>query len=280
MEIKAHAKINLTLSVLGRRPDGYHYVQMIMQSLELHDNIYIEESRGGITVGCDHEEVPRGPANLVYRAAERLRDLTGCTKGASIFIDKNIPLAAGLAGGSADAAATLVGLNDIWGLHLSKAQLMKAGADIGADIPFCVVGGTALVEGIGERVTSLNSLSGFGVVLVKPSFGVSTAKVYSLFDQLSGNPLGSGKKALNAAQGRDFDALPGLLFNDLERVTLHMHPVLLEIKEALLSAGSRGVLMSGSGPTVYGLCPDQEEAARVAGRLKIKDCSIIPTVTI
>lgn len=280
MKIKAHAKINLTLSVLGRRPDGYHYVQMIMQSLELHDNIYIEESGGGITVGCDHQEVPRGPANLVHRAAEHLRGLTGCTKGASIFIDKNIPLAAGLAGGSADAAATLVGLNDIWGLHLSQAQLMKAGADIGADIPFCVVGGTALVEGIGERVTPLNPLSGYGVVLIKPPFSVFTAEIYGLYDKLEGFLWGDAEKALNAALGRDFDVLAGSLFNDLERVTLHMHPLLSEIKEALLAAGARGVLMSGSGPTVYGLCPDREEAVRVAGRLNIKDCSIIQTVTI
>ncbi|MCL5058908.1 MAG: 4-(cytidine 5'-diphospho)-2-C-methyl-D-erythritol kinase [Actinobacteria bacterium] len=281
MNVKARAKINLSLDVLGARPDGYHEILTVMQPLELHDKMKVEAlATGAIEVICSHPDVPSGPGNLVYRAADLLRSECGCSMGASIYIKKNIPVAAGLAGGSADAAAALKALNKLWGLGLEERQLLQAGERIGADVPFCLAGKTALAGGKGEILTPLPSFPGLGVILVKPSFGVSTARVYSLYDSSPAGPGPNTGAMVSALEKRDFEAVAALLNNVLERVTAALHPEINEIKKALIEAGAAGAIMSGSGPTVFGLCRSPGEALSVAARLELPGCRVIVNETV
>ena len=280
MKVKARAKINLSLDVLGARPDGYHEILTVMQTLVLHDVLEVDASPGGhIEVACSDPGVPEGPGNLVYRAAELLGWECGCPGGAKIYIKKNIPVAAGLAGGSSNAAAALRALNSLWELNIKESHIFSIGEKIGSDVPFCLMGKTALAGGRGERLTPLPSFSGVGVVLVKPPFGVSTARVYSLYDSCPGAPSPDSRWIIRAIESADLKAVAGLLTNALERVTIPMHPEIEEIKRALLSSGAAGSLMSGSGPTVFGLFRDAEEASYVASRLKLPGCQIIATAT-
>jgi 4-diphosphocytidyl-2-C-methyl-D-erythritol kinase len=281
MIIKARAKINLSLDILGTRPDGYHDILTVMHPLELHDRLEIEAlPTDVIEVACSHPDVPAGPGNLVYRAAELLRGECGCSRGASIFIKKNIPVAAGLAGGSADAAAVLTALNKIWGLGLEKGHLLRIGEKIGADVPFCLAGTTALAGGKGELLTPLPPFPGLGVVLVKPPFGVSTASIYSLFDSSPGGAAPDTGAMVKAIKERDYRAVAALLGNVLEPVTASVHPEIYAIKKTLAEAGASGALMSGSGPTVFGLCPSPGEALSVAARLDLPGCRVIVNETV
>ncbi|MFZ5642754.1 MAG: 4-(cytidine 5'-diphospho)-2-C-methyl-D-erythritol kinase [Bacillota bacterium] len=281
MKIKARAKINLTLDVMGTRSDGYHEILTIMQALELHDKLEVETNPDGlIEVECSHPDVPSGKENLVFKAADILRKEYGCSMGAKISIRKHIPVAAGLAGGSADAAAVLKALNRLWDLNASESELQKVGEKIGSDIPFCITGGTALARGRGELLTPLPSFSDIGVVVVKPPFSVSTAKVYSMIDNFPGNSGPDLREVVQAIENRDYKAVAGMMNNALERVTTYLHPEILEIKEALIGAGAAGSLMSGSGPAVFGLCRDPEEALIVASRLDLPDCRIIANFTV
>ncbi|MFZ5650600.1 MAG: 4-(cytidine 5'-diphospho)-2-C-methyl-D-erythritol kinase [Bacillota bacterium] len=281
MNVKARAKINLFLDVLGTRPDGYHEILTVMQSLELHDVLEVETLPGSeILVDTSDPEVPRGPGNIVFKAAELLLKEYGLSRGAKIFINKNIPSAAGLAGGSSDAAAALMCLNTLWELKAGEGSLLRLGERIGADVPFCLAGKTALARGKGGDLSPLPSFSGVGVVLVKPPFGVSTAEVYSLYDTLP--PIaGPGPEALlEALERRDAPSVARLMYNALERVTASLHPEINNIKYSLVDAGAMGALMSGSGPTVFGLCAGPAEAAGLASRLRLPGCSIIATATV
>lgn len=281
MNVKARAKINLFLDVLGTRPDGYHEILTVMQSLELHDVLEVEMLPGSeILVDTSDPEVPRGSGNIVFKAAELLAKEYGLSRGAKIFINKKIPSAAGLAGGSSDAAAALMCLNALWGLNAGEVSLSRLGERIGADVPFCLAGKTALARGKGERLFALPSFSGVGVVLVKPPFGVSTAEVYSLYDTLP--PIaGPGPEALlEALEGRDAPSVARLMYNALERVTASLHPEINIIKNSLMDAGAMGALMSGSGPTVFGLCAGPAEAAVLASRLRLPGCVVIATATV
>ncbi|WP_031516449.1 4-(cytidine 5'-diphospho)-2-C-methyl-D-erythritol kinase [Desulfofalx alkaliphila] len=277
---KACAKINLTLKVLGKRNDGYHQVEMIMQSLKLHDEMVFYPGGAGIELAVEGA-VPPGEDNIVYQAARLLMQYSGRQRGASITLKKNIPVAAGLAGGSADAAATLLALNKLWDLKLTDKELFMLAAKLGSDIPFCLMGGTALAGGRGEELTKLSPAPEMGVVLVKPPFGVSTAQIYGEYDaSKAAEDFGAVTESMiNAINKRDVYAIARHLTNDLEQVTLKKYPLLKEIKERLIRAGALGVLMSGSGPTIYGLTADLESARGVANNIKHLDAELIVTTT-
>ncbi|TYO96984.1 4-(cytidine 5'-diphospho)-2-C-methyl-D-erythritol kinase [Desulfallas thermosapovorans] len=263
----AYAKINLVLDVLGTRPDGYHELATVMQTLELHDSVEIKEARE-IELVVEGAVLPTGPCNLAFRAADVLRRRVGYTGGARIKLVKRIPLAAGLAGGSADAAAVLRGLNNFWGLGMQSGELEEIGAAVGSDVPFCLRGGTALVRGRGERVEPLPGLPPLGVVLAKPPFGVSTALVYNRYDDTK-DPLHPDVQGmLQAVRSGDVNGVVTRLGNSLEAVTLAMHPEIGEIKSVLAAAGALGVLMSGSGPTVFGLFENLSTARQAADRIR------------
>lgn len=277
VNVKAHAKINLTLKVLGKRADGYHELEMIMQSLALHDVITLTAQPKQITLTVQGD-APPGRDNLVYRAAELLQQYAGCDQGVSILLEKKIPLAAGLAGGSADAAAVLRGLNKLWNLNLTYRELLSLAAQLGSDVSFCLRGGTVLATGRGEQLAPLPAAPLMGVILVKPPFGVSTASVYQGFAAAKPQKR-PDTEAMKRALGRqNIAAVATELANDLEYVTLEMFPELKGIKEQLRQAGAKGVLMSGSGPTIFGITA-LEEMEQVAARLKIPEAQIITTTT-
>ncbi|MDO7788074.1 4-(cytidine 5'-diphospho)-2-C-methyl-D-erythritol kinase [Desulforamulus aquiferis] len=275
--LRAHAKINLTLDVLARRPDGYHEVEMIMQSIELHDTLNFNIAQKDITLMVTGLPVPEGADNLVLKAAHLLREFSGTELGATISLNKKIPVAAGLAGGSTDAAATMLGLNQLWNLGLQRDDLMGLALQLGADVSFCLLGGTAIARGIGEVLSPLASAPRFGVVLVKPSFGISTKDVYQ---NLSLDNLGlrPNTSAMVRALGEgNLKQVAGELVNVLESVTIQIKPELNELKTKLKKAGCQGVLMSGSGPTIFGLTADMKSAVEVAKGLDLPDCQVLVT---
>ena len=278
MKISARAKINLSMDILGARDDGYHEILTVMQPIELHDDLELEPDIE-IRVESSSGEVPSGPQNIVYRAASLLSGEFGSRQGARIFIQKNIPVAASLAGGSAAAAVALRALNRMWEINAPEADLFRFGEALGSDIPFCLLGKTALAGGRGEDLTTLPSFSGFGLVLVKPPFGVSTARVYSLYDSFPPEPGPDTAAVAQAVKDRDLGAVAGLMGNVLERVTASLYPEIMVIKKALVSAGAAGAMMSGSGPTVFGLCRSPAEACFIASRLQFTGCRIIASAT-
>lgn len=268
IKVYARAKINLTLDVLGKRPDGYHQVETVMQSIDLHDCLEFAPLEEGVTLTVAGGEVTSGADNLVYRAALLMRAHAGDKSGISIKLNKNIPVAAGLGGGSADAAATLSALNEIWGIRLPLWDLLLLGEKLGSDVPFCLLGGTALASGRGERLESLPPCPRMGLVLVKPPFGVSTASVYHAYDSSpAGKRPGTGAM-IKAVKEKNIDGIVQNLANVLETATISMHPEIAGIKERLLEAGALGVLMSGSGPTVLGVTAGLGAARAVADRYR------------
>ncbi|MDN5343967.1 MAG: 4-diphosphocytidyl-2-C-methyl-D-erythritol kinase [Clostridia bacterium] len=270
LELPAYAKINLTLRVLGRRPDGFHDISTIFQTMALHDTLSIQRAETGIHLEVEGAPLPAGPDNLVYQAARLLQQRYG-SPGARITLVKRIPIAAGLAGGSADAAAALLGLNYLYNLGLTPGQLAREGASLGSDVPFCLLGGTALGRGRGEELTLLPSPPVLWLVLVPPPFGVSTAAIYRAWDaspDWRARAVPGEEEALAAIKAGDRERLIGALGNDLEGVTASLYPEVGSIKSRLLAAGAEGALMCGSGPVVCGIAPDREAAGRIAARLK------------
>lgn len=261
MKLKAMAKINLGLDVLRRRSDGYHDLRMIMQTVYLYDQIKIaEKETSGITLTTNAGYLPVNEDNLVYKAAKLLMEEFGIEQGVRIHLKKYIPVAAGLAGGSSDAAAVLVGINRMFRLGLSKEDLKKRGVKIGADVPYCIMRGTALAEGIGDVLTPLPAAPDMHVVLAKPPIHVSTGFVYTNLkaDQLAYHPdIDAQVDAIRAGDGY---AMAKLMGNVLETVTIPAYPVIEEIKEEMKRAGALGAMMSGSGPTVFGLFDDAKKA--------------------
>lgn len=276
----ARAKINLTLDILGKRPDGYHEVEMVMQSVELHD--YLEFCPAGreISLTVEGSDVSPGPDNLVCRAAELIRRHAKIRTGVQIRLVKEIPVAAGLGGGSADAAAALRVLSELWETGLSLSELMSLGEQLGSDVPFCLMGGTALARGKGEQLIQLPPCPRLGLVLVKPRFGVSTASVYQAYTPLFKVKRPDNQAMIAAIRNRDIIGIADNLANALETVTIRMHPEIEEIKTKLAAAGALGVLMSGSGPTVFGLAEDMESARVIAGRYKRDDEMVLVTATV
>lgn len=279
IEVKAFAKINLTLNVLGKRPDGYHEVEMIMQSIGLHDSISIKSGGEGIRVTSNSGEIPLNENNLVYKAARILLDRFSQNYGLQINITKRIPVAAGLAGGSTDAAATLVGLNKLLNLGLSRQELMEAGSLIGSDVPFCISGGTALATGRGELVEALPALPEQWLVLAKPEIGVSTALVYKNFNPQKVQKRPDNQAMLKAIKQGDSMQVKQNLANVLESVTLEMYPQLKEIKKLMTQWDLKYNLMSGSGPTIFGIADNAGEARRIAHQLQKHLATVIVTHT-
>jgi 4-diphosphocytidyl-2-C-methyl-D-erythritol kinase len=265
---KAPAKINLALDVLFKRPDGYHEVEMVMTTVDLADRIELKEiGNGNIQIISHNRFVPDDQRNLAYQAAALLKERYNINKGVAISIEKNIPVAAGLAGGSSDAAATLRGLNRLWNLGLSLDELAEIGAEIGSDVSFCVYGGTALAKGRGEKITHLPAPPKCWVILAKPTIGVSTADVYKRL-KLENARHPNVKAMISAIQNHDYSKVCGNLGNILEHVTLPMYPEVANIKEQMKTFGADAVLMSGSGPTVFGLVEHDSRMQRIYNGLR------------
>lgn len=256
IRLKALAKINLGLDVLKRREDGYHEVKMIMQTINLHDRIYmkkIEEEE--IRIRTNLYYLPNNENNLAYKAAKLLMDEFHLPGGISIHLKKVIPVAAGMAGGSSDGAAVLFGMNKMYGLKLSLQELMDRGVKLGADVPYCIMRGTALAEGIGEKLTALPAMPKCHILIAKPPINVSTKFVY---ENLHANDLKPEDHPpvdlqLEALQEGNLEKLVAHMGNVLERVTVPEYPVINEIKQKMMDHGALGAMMSGSGPTVFGI---------------------------
>jgi len=278
--IKARGKINLTLDVIGKRPDGYHDLEMIMQTVELHDDVLIMESENGIEVSCENSLVPNGESNIAYKAAQKLLDYKNVNAGVKINIIKRIPVAAGMAGGSSDAAAVLHGINELYNLHLSLNELKAIGKEIGADVPYCLQGGTMLAQGIGEILTPLNPFNNIDIVLIKPKIEVSTAWVYKNLhiNEIIHRP--NTKEVIEGLNKGDIYKVTQYFGNILEGVTIKEYPVIEEIKQLLLENGAIGSLMSGSGPTVYGIFENSHKARRAIDKLNENnfDCYLTKTI--
>lgn len=260
MELKAYAKINLGLDVIRRRADGYHEVRMIMQQIGIYDELsVVKSSTPGIRINTNLSDLPTDKDNLVYKSAKLMFDEFGIEDGIDITLTKNIPVAAGLAGGSTDAAATFIAINELWGLGLDTDELMKRGVKIGADVPYCILGGTAISEGIGEVLTPISSCPDCHVVIAKPPVGVSTKYVYQnlKIDEISHPNIDAIIDGINNGSLKNISDNLG---NVLESVTIPLHPVISDIKDMMNGCGAVGSLMSGSGPTVFGLFDNEAKA--------------------
>lgn len=269
LNLKALAKINLGLDVLRRREDGYHEVRMVMQTVHLYDRICLKKTeQPGIWVKTNLYYLPANENNLVYKAAKLLMEEFQLPGGMNIDLKKYIPVAAGMAGGSSDAAAVLYGMNRMYGLNLSQEALMERGLKIGADVPYCLMRGTALAEGIGEKLTPLLPVPKCPVLIAKPSVSVSTKTVYESL-RLDGSTLHPDMDGVLAAiEAGDLKRMASCMGNILETVTCVRYPVIGELKRVMKEQGALNALMSGSGPTVFGLFEEKEQAKAVMRTIK------------
>lgn len=263
ISLKALAKINLGLDVVRRREDGYHEVRMIMQTIHLYDRLDIKRTKeSGIQIQTNLSFLPVNENNLIYKAAKLLMDEFSITDGVSVKLDKRIPVAAGMAGGSTDAAAMFFGMNRLFSLGLTKRQLMERGVQIGADVPYCIMRGTALAEGIGEELSQLPPMVKCPVLIAKPSISVSTKFVYQnlKLDDTTVHP--DIDLLIDDIRAKNLYDIAAHMGNVLETVTIPNYPVIDEIKKHMLSHGAVGAMMSGSGPTVFGLFDDEATAKK------------------
>lgn len=272
LQLKAYGKINLGLDVIRKRPDGYHDLDMIMQMVDVYDDVIIEKKAGEeIVVKADAAVLSNGKDNLAYMAAKMLFDEFGIKSGVEITIHKRIPIAGGMAGGSSDCATTLIGINEMFNLGLSKQQLMERGVKLGADVPYCVIGGTAIARGIGEVLTPLPTPPQCHVIIAKPPISVSTAYVYGHIrpDEITKRP--DIEQMTLAIKEQDLNKLSNLLYNVMEEVTVSEYPVIEKLKSIMLENGALSSIMSGSGPTVFGLFDDREKAQAAMKALESKE---------
>ena len=297
LEVKAYAKVNLSLDIVGRREDGYHLVRMVMQSLDIADILTFEKLDkpeiivllDNPSVGSDGDsplgKVPLDENNLIYKAARLLFDRYIWKKnekaGVQITLTKNIPIAAGMAGGSSDAAATFRGINELFELGLMDKELMEMGVTLGADIPYCIMGGTALSECIGEELTRLPDIPECVFLVVKPRISVSTAEAYGGYDSLVESKTGQKVRIIHPDVDGQVDALyagnlkgvTDKFLNVLEYVTAEKHPIIGDIEKIMLDFGALNAMMSGSGPTVFGIFEDVEKAEAAKKELEQRDIS-------
>lgn len=267
--LKARGKINLTLDVIGKRPNGYHDLRMIMQTINLYDTIKIKKTKTpGIRINNNLAWLPKDDRNITYKAAQLFLEEMQIESGIYIDIFKRIPVAAGLAGGSSDAAAVLVGMNKLFETYLSKKKLMEMGLKLGADVPFCIARGTMLAEGIGEELTPLKTLPFTHILLAKPNISVSTASVYKALkvDEIKTHP--KTDEVVDAINKQDMHFVIHNMQNVLEEVTIKMHPEIEKIKKDMLRYGALGSMMSGSGPTVFGIFESKQKAVKAAHYFK------------
>lgn len=271
MKLKALAKINLGLDVLGVRDNGYHDVRMIMQSIYLYDDVTIDVTdTPGIELKSNLYFLPTDERNIAYKAAKMLIEEFNIEKGVSITLDKHIPVSAGMAGGSTNAAAVLFGMNRIFNLGLSTEELMERGVKLGADVPYCIMRGTVLAEGIGEELTRLPSMPKCFVLIAKPGIGVSTKAVYEALDskEIEKHPDIDG--IIEGLEEGDLYKIASRMGNVLEDVTIPMHPVIADIKEIMIKEGALNAMMSGSGPTVFGLFDNRAKAKKALESIRKK----------
>ena len=269
IKLKALAKINLGLDVVRRREDGYHEVRMVMQTIHLYDQLLIQKSETpGIQIHSNLSFLPVNENNLVYKAGKLLMDEFDIHTGVSVELNKRIPVAVGMAGGSTDAAAMLYGMNQLFGLKLKRKDLMERGVQIGADVPYCIMRGTALAEGIGEKLSSLPPMVKCPVLIAKPAVSVSTKFVYQNLKLNEQTPHPDIDALITDIRNSDLDNICADMGNVLETVTIPNYPVIAQIKEQMLKSGAKASMMSGSGPTVFGLFGDEETARRARAEMK------------
>ena len=277
MELKALGKINVGLDVRGKRPDGYHDVRMVMQTIYLYDQITITKRKeSGIGLSTNLFYLPVNENNLAYRAAKLLMDEFEIRSGVDIFLEKHIPVAAGMAGGSSNAAAVLYGINRMFDLGLSMEELMKRGVSLGADVPYCIMRGTVLAEGIGEILTPLPPMPRCQIVVAKPPVSVSTKMVYEKIDsrRIVEHPDIDG--IIEGLKEGDVTKIASRMGNVLEQVTVEEYPVIDKIKKLMNEGGAKGAMMSGSGPTVFGIFTEKSLAKKAA--LKIREAGLAKQV--
>ena len=264
IELKSRAKINLSIDVLGKRVDGYHLVEMIMQTIDLYDIIKIEElETEEIIIKSNTSDIPLNENNIVYKAAELIRDNFNIKRGIEIFIEKNIPIAAGMAGGSSNAAAILVGLNKLWNLNLSEKELKELGFKLGADVPFCIEGKAALAEGVGEELTYIKGLpDDISILVCKPELFVSTKEVYGGLDLKNIKNRPDNQYLIKCLENNEIELLSKNMVNVLETVTSKKHTEISDIEKIMNENKALGSMMSGSGPTVFGLYKNREDALK------------------
>lgn len=269
ISLKALAKINIGLDVLGKREDGYHDVRMIMQTIHLYDRVEIKKTRSPqIRVETNLYYLPVNEDNLVYKAAKLMKDEFKIREGVRIVLQKFIPVAAGLAGGSSDAAAVLVGMNRIFNLGLKQNKLMELGSRIGADVPFCIMRGTALAEGIGEKLTALPPMPKCPVLIAKPAISVSTRSVYENLRLTENVQHPNIDRIVEGIRQKNLRAVAENMGNILETVTIPSYPVIKEIKKLMKENGALNAMMSGSGPTVFGLFQNEKDIRKAYEALK------------
>ncbi len=265
ISLRAGAKINLFLNVLGKRPDCYHDIETIYQSISLHDTITLRKGKPGeIKVQSNHPDLPVDERNIVYKTAKLMMLESGKDFGVDIQIIKRIPIGAGLAGGSADSAVTLVGLNELWDIGFNMDKLQELGAKLGADVPFCIVGGTCLGEGKGEKITKLSSIPSLPIVIANPGFQISTAWAYESIDNLGLTDIQKSANILiEKIKQKELSKISDELYNIFEIVAFQKYPVLSELKDCFNKNGALGSLMTGSGPTVFALAKDIPSAVNL-----------------
>ena len=272
IDLKSRAKVNLSIDVLGKREDGYHLVEMIMQTIDLYDKLKITEiEENSILIKSNSLDIPLNEDNIMYKAVNLLRDQFNIEKGIEISIEKNIPVAAGMAGGSSNAAAVLVGLNKLWNLGLSESELKDIGLKLGADVPFCITGGSALAEGIGEELTNIKGLpEDLNIVVCKPNIFVSTKEVYQSLNMDKVKRRPKNKELIDALQKEDVKFISENMVNVLEEVTSLKYSEIGQIEDIMIKNKALGSMMSGSGPTVFGLFDNKDCAIKAKEDLQAK----------
>lgn len=267
---KAYAKINLGLDVIGRLENGYHVVKMVMQTVGIYDVLTLKKIPSGIVVTTDNGELPTDDNNLIYKAARLMREAYGITEGVSIHLEKNIPIAAGMAGGSTDAAGTFLGMNQLFEIGATIQELQELGVKVGADVPYCIMGGTALAEGIGEILSPLPAPPQCHLVVAKPDINVSTKYVYEHLDAEGVETHPDIDGMIEALEEGDLQGIVSRLGNVLETVTVKKHTIINTIKQCMMENGAWGSLMSGSGPTVFGIFTDEQKAQEAKDEIEKK----------
>ena len=263
--IESYGKINLALDVLNKRPDGYHEIRSVMQQISLSDQLIFQGQETGVSIQCDNNSVPLNEDNLIYKAWKKLSDITNSKAGIAVKVSKRIPVAAGLAGGSGNGAATLLALNELWGLGLSIRELMEIGRTIGADIAFCLLGGTALAEGIGEKLTPIKSFQDKSILLINPGIQISSGFAYGLLRMKDERlPIDSLIKHM---EDDNLIKVAENIGNVMEDAILPLYPAIDEIKKMMIELGALGSLMSGSGSSVFGIYEDPEKCEFAKNRL-------------
>lgn len=277
---RSYAKINLTLDVLKKLENGYHEVEMIMQSLSLFDLIIVDKQHYGIGIRTNVKFLPNDSSNIAYKAAELFFKHTGIKGGCKILIHKNIPVSAGLAGGSGNAAAVLCSLNLLYNAHLGDDELLRLGLELGADVPYCIMGGTKLAKGIGEVISDLPPIKKLPVLLVKPKDSISTAEIYNAIDYAEDIVHPDTRAVIAAIKSGDTEKMCMSMGNIMEAVTADKVKDIKTIKEKMVSFGALGSMMSGSGPTVFGIFPNIEAAKHASDYFSKKYQDVFVTSTL